>query len=240
MLSFWKRLGLVATLLSFVAFSSVEAQKEDMAELPKELDSSSRSLLKPVLSRAADRGLPVQALIDKAAEGILRGVSSERIVKAVIALEERLTTAHVALAPSSHADILAGADALAVGVHPNTLRAMRRQIPKAPIMIPLAVLTQLVAQGVEQSRATDIVFELLKRGVTHQQLLALRESVNSDIIAGKSAASAIDDRVAVILTALGREGSPGYSVSGAISSDVVGSQAFSSKSKKGAKAGSRK
>ena len=134
MISVWMRstrvLGLTTALL-VLGTPHMSAQNRASVDLPKELDSSSVSLLKPVLTRAADRGLPVQALRDKAAEGVLRGVSSERIVKAVIALEERLTTAHVALAPSSHADLLAGADALAFGVHPNTLRAIRRQLPKA-------------------------------------------------------------------------------------------------------------
>ncbi len=204
--------GLLVTsvLTIVVASGSVDAQQQPRVvvpvALPSSIDAATRSQLEPILNRARDRGLPVSALTNKAAEGVLRGVTRARIVAAVEALEERLTTARLALSPAQPEDIIAGADALHAGINVDVLRGIRRHQPTKSVAVPLAVLAQLVSQGVSQGRATEIVYKLLNKGVTAQQLLALRQDVNTDILAGRSVAQAVDERVATVLAALGRSG----------------------------------
>jgi hypothetical protein len=168
------------------------------------LDRQTQLALEPVLDRARDRGLPIDALTTKAAEGALRGVPSSRIVAAVRALEERLTTAKLALGPSTlDGDIVAGADALSVGASADILRAVRKRRPNASVAVPLGVLAQLVLQGISTDRAASIVLQLLDHGATSEQLVALRNAVNRDILAGTPASRALDAQAAHVLAALG-------------------------------------
>ncbi len=218
-ISSWLRFGSVvfsvATLLVTIPNISVGqrgSQSTAAYELSNKLDSQTKAKLIPILNRASDRGLPVKALTAKAAEGVLRGRSGASIVTAVQALEERLTTSQVALAPSSPADVIAGADALAVGVDVGVLREVKRQVPNAPIAVPLAVLAHLVSQKIPQARAAEIVFELLKLGVSPEQLLAIREGVNNDVLSGKSAMRSLDARAATVLATLSRDGHTGSGV----------------------------
>jgi hypothetical protein len=171
--------------------------------LPASIDPATRARLTPILERARDRGLPVNALVATAAHGVLRGAPSSRIVSAVEALEERLTTAQLALAPAQTADVIAGADVLAIGVKANVLRTIRRYQPKQSVAVPLAVLAALISKKVPQPRAVEIVYKLLERGASSQQLLALQKGVNDDILAGESASHALDERAATVFAALG-------------------------------------
>jgi hypothetical protein len=174
------------------------------AHVRRGLDRQTQLALEPVLDRARDRGLPIDALTTKAAEGALRGVPSSRIVAAVRALEERLTTAKLALGPSTlDGDIVAGADALSVGASADILRAVRKRRPDASVAVPLGVLAQLVLQGVSTDRAASIVLQLLDHGATSEQLVALRNAVNRDILAGMPASRALDAQAAHVLAALG-------------------------------------
>lgn len=211
----------ILTLLAFFfagfGVKGVEAQqaKEREFELPAELDRKTRQDLQPILQKAADRGLPVKTLTAKAAEGVLRGVSGEKIVSAVRALEERLTTANLALAPASTADVIAGADALQAGVEPELLRSFRRELRDQSLAVPLSVLAHLVFNKIPQQKASDIVLQLLRRGVSPEQLLALRQGFNEDILKGNQAGMALEARAATVLATLGRDGSGGGTVLGA-------------------------
>lgn len=171
--------------------------------LPANLDAVTRSALLPILRRAREQGLPLTALTSKAAEGVLRGMPSQRIVSAVTALKERMLTAQSALAPAEATEIKAGADALSVGVSVATLRDIRQRRPSTSVWVPLAVLTQLVAQGVPATNASVIVLRLLERGASTQQLVNLRNAVDEDISLGKPILMALDVRAANVLSTLG-------------------------------------
>jgi hypothetical protein len=202
-------MALISTVATQATVQAQESPSHSVAAnsaiaLPAGLDTETREKLIPILTRARDRGLPVNALTSKVAEGLLRGVASPRIVSAVQALEERLTTAYMALAPAQEPDIIAGADALAAGVKVNVLRSIRRSQPRSSVAVPLAVLAQLVSQGVSPNKATQIILKLIERGATPQQLLALRKAVNDDILAGEPAPRALDERAASVFAALSR------------------------------------
>jgi hypothetical protein len=170
--------------------------------LPRNLDAATRSALLLILQRAREQGLPLSVLSGKAAEGVLRGIPSQRIVSAVTALKERMLTAQSALAPAEAAEIKEGAGALGVGVSVATLRDLRQRRPNTSVSIPLAVLTQLVAQGVPAANASAIVLRLLERGASKQQLVDLRNAVDEDISLGKPILMALDVRAANVLSTL--------------------------------------
>jgi hypothetical protein len=119
-------------------------------------------------ARVVGAGIPVELLIAKVAEGRAKGVPEARLAAVVERRSEGLIRAQQALAGSGRtiggAEIAAGADAIEAGVAPNSLRAVIEQARDEDMAIALAVLGELVSQGVPAAQAEGRVAEALQRG----------------------------------------------------------------------------
>jgi hypothetical protein len=174
-----------------------------LARLEQTLDADTYRVVAQVIDDARARGLPTDPLIDRALEGAMKRAPGARIRAAVSTLAQRLEVARTALAPSpNESDIAAGAGALSVGVPRETLRAIRSIQPDRPVAVPLGVLTELVVRSVPVKRATTLVVELLRRGATAPQLVALGADVQRDIAAGIEPSAALDLRTRGVAPAL--------------------------------------
>jgi hypothetical protein len=161
------------------------AQQVAYAAGASTLDSVTQAALRREMSRAQSRGLPVEPLEAKVREGQIKRAAPARIRSAVAALAVRLDTARSALGPASNAaELVAGADALAVGADAGALRTLRTLGGARDLAAPLGALAQLVASGVAPGRATQMIVELLKHGVTPREVLAFGIAVESDVLAG--------------------------------------------------------
>lgn len=179
----WSQIALLLAVVTAPA-SHLAAQSAAglLASDPVAADS-----LRRVLARAEAAGVPIDPLTLKVREGIAKQAPPMRIVDATARLSDRLRVARSALAPTTASDeITAGADALQVGVRPTLLQELRRRFPSTSLTIPLGVLTQLVASGVSTARASALVRELLERGASPPQLIALSTDVQRDVVAGLS------------------------------------------------------
>jgi hypothetical protein len=166
-----------------------------LARLQQPLDTDTYRAVVQVIDSARARALPTDPLVDRALEGAMKRAPGPRIRAAVSALAQRLDVARSALAPSpTEADIAAGAGALGVGVPRETLRAIRSVQPDRPVAVPLGVLTELVARRVPIDQAANLVVQLLRRGATSIQLVALGADVQRDIAAGIEPLAAFDVR----------------------------------------------
>jgi hypothetical protein len=166
-----------------------------LARLEQALDKDTYRAVAQVIDSARARSLPVDPLVDRALEGALKRAPAARIRAAVSLLAQRLEVARTVLAPSpTPADIAAGAGALGVGVPRETLQTIRSIQPHQPVAVPLGVLTELVARSVPVDRAAKLVVELLRKGATATQLVALNDDVQRDIAAGIEPGAAIDLR----------------------------------------------
>jgi hypothetical protein len=175
-----------------------------LARLAQTLDAETYRSVAQVIEGARARALPIDPLVDRALEGAMKRAPASRIRTAVATLAQRLELARTALAPSpTEADITAGAGALAVGVPGETLRAIRSIQPNEPVAVPLGVLTELVARSVPIDRAATLVVQLLRRGATSTQLVALSGDVQRDIAAGIDPSAAFDVRTRGVASALG-------------------------------------
>jgi hypothetical protein len=149
------------------------------------LDSVTQAALRREMGRAQARGIPLEPLEAKVREGQIKRAAPARIHSAVVALATRLDSARAALGPASNAaELVAGADALAAGADAGALRTLRTTGGARDLAAPLGALAQLVASGVAPRRATQMIVELLKRGVAPREVLAFGVAVESDVGAG--------------------------------------------------------
>ena len=174
------RVVTVAALAASIGAASVARAQSTEPLVPGNRDASAQ--LARIVDATRDAGLPVDPILAQVNYGV-RMVHAEpaRIVASARAIAARLKIARDALAPASPNDIIAGADALRSGATDDALRAVRGASGGRPVATPLGVLAQLIETKVPVDRATEIVTNLMRRGVTADQLVALGNNVNDDV-----------------------------------------------------------
>ena len=181
---------LVALALALQApFGVIRAQGVDYAGNTADLDSATQAVLGREIARARERGIPVEPLVAKVREGRLKRAPAARIRAAVERLSERLGIAREALGPAAAAEeVTAGADALAAGAQASSLHAIRAATAQ-PITAPIGALAQLLASGVAEPKAMEMVLSLLRRNASPAVLIALGNQVEADVATGLSASA---------------------------------------------------
>lgn len=169
------------------------------ARLQRELDPTTYAAIARVVDGAQARGLPQEPLLNKALQSVFFKKPSATIRSSVERLAGRLDSASRALAPASPADIEAGAEALGAGVPAQTLTSIRQLRPAAPVAVELGVLAQLVNSGVPIAKASEKIVELMRQGSRPAQIVALGDSVRSDVADGTKPIEAFDARARGIL-----------------------------------------
>ena len=148
------------------------------SRLTERLDTATAARVQRVVDSARSAGLPTEPLVQKALEGGTLGASGERIVAAVEALHGQLGRARDALGESaSDAELTAAAGALRAGLPPGALRRLQSLRSGRPLVVPIAVLTDLVAEGVPPAEATRSVLDLARDGKPDDEFVALRRQV---------------------------------------------------------------
>lgn len=197
-------LTLVAALVAMTGAWTLRAQQvAHAASAGTELDSATQLAVTREIARARERGIPVEPLEAKVREGRLKRAPGVRIRTAVERLAERLAAARAALGAESSADeVIAGADAIAAGADASSLRALRAASSR-PLAAPIGTLAQLLASGVAQQKAVDMIVALLRRNAAPAQVLALGNLVESDVAAGLMPEESAAFRLRGIEAALG-------------------------------------
>jgi len=181
-------LSLATAALLAGAWSASAQQPVFAANSATTLDSATRASLTREFGEARARGLPVEPLVAKVREGLLKRARPERIQSAVAVLAKRLESARSALGTSSNAaELVAGADALSAGADPAALRAVRAASGARDAAAPLGALAQLVATGIPSKRAAQMIVDLLARDASPSQVLAFGVAVETDVGAGMPA-----------------------------------------------------
>ena len=187
----WREVCVALALAAALSAPRGPLQAQDVAyaaSLP-DLDSATQVVVGREIAHARERGLPVDPLIAKVREGRLKRAPGGRIRAAVERLGERLGAARDALgAASTPEEVTAGADAIAAGAQPSSLRALRAASAQ-PVTAPIGALAQLLASGVSETRAMEIVLSLLRRNASPAVLIALANQVEADVSTGLSAAA---------------------------------------------------
>ena len=165
--------ALVTGMLLLVISRSAAAQDRRLGD---RLDSTTAAAVQGVVDSAAREGLPTEPLVQKALEGSTLGAPGDRIVAAVGALHGQLGRARQALGSrASEADLTAAAGALRAGLPPAALERLQSLRGDRPLVVPIAVLTDLVAEGVPADEATRSVLDLARDGRPDEEFMALRQ-----------------------------------------------------------------
>lgn len=169
---------LAAALLPTAAHAQIE-------RLAGRLDEPTRAAVAAVVDSARGAGVPADPLVNKALEGASKGADGARILAAVRALAADLALSREHLgAASTEPELVAGAAALRAGAGPALLERLRRDYPGQSLVVPLAVVADLVARGVPADTASQSVLALMRRGQGDDELVTFRHSVERDIALG--------------------------------------------------------
>ncbi|MEO8201601.1 MAG: hypothetical protein ABI679_13820 [Gemmatimonadota bacterium] len=127
------------------------------------LDSATARVVTAVIDSSRELGLPTEPLVQKALEGASKSATGDRIIAAVRILALNLGTARTALGrESSEQELVAGVAALRAGATPGAIRGLRQARASRGVAVPLAVLADLVALGVQVDAAYQSVLDLAR------------------------------------------------------------------------------
>jgi len=153
------------------------------------LDAATRPAVLALVDSARRDLLPTEPLVQRALEGATKRASGDVIVAAVRRLAVDLGHARQALgSTASPAELSAGAAALHAGASQTTLAELRH-VRGEPLIVPLAVLADLVASGVPVDSAAAAVLSLARRA-RDADLVEFRRAVERDIALGAPPAAA--------------------------------------------------
>lgn len=182
------------TLFSIGLIGGLAQIAAAQAAQPMTADADANAQLAALVETARSNGLPIDPIVAKVQYGRVVKADPSRIVASARAIAARLEIARDALAPATAIDISAGADALGAGATKEALREVRSASGSRSVVMPLAVLAQLLGSSVPLKRATEIVTSFLRRGASPEQLVAFGNNVNDDVTHGAAALAALDTR----------------------------------------------
>lgn len=183
------------SLALLVGVGSRPSAAQDSASIAG-LDRETAAQVARIVESTRSRGLPVDPILSKVRFAVVVHAPAARIVATARAVAGRLEMARVVVAPhGAPGDIAAGEDALSFNVPRDVVRKVVLASPSRSVAVPIGVLTQLVVSGVPASKAGDIVTELIKRGATTTQLVALGNDVNADVQSGARPVESADIRM---------------------------------------------
>ena len=151
--------------------------------LPDRISGPTRAALEKLSDSAATPvGIPRAVLYDKASEGVLKGATDERILRAVQVLIGQITEARAALGASADYSVIgAGVSALVAGVSPAELKRLAHPPGPPPdpatLATALVTLVDLVANRVPVSVATSSIQNLIERRASEREFSKLRAQI---------------------------------------------------------------
>ena len=182
---------MIGRILTVAALLGLPAVSRAQDRLAGRLPEPAHAAVAALVDSARAAGLPTDPLVNRALEGAAKGADGQRIVAAVRALSARLADARAALgASASEAELVAGAAAVRAGASTAFLARLRREAPREPLVVPLAVMADLVARGVPADTAATSVLALVRSGARDADLVAFRENVERDISLGAAGGAA--------------------------------------------------
>ena len=171
------------------------AQDDVTARLAGRVPPAIAAAVSALADSARVRGLPVAPLVDKALEGVVKGVPADRILPAVRTVLDQLDAAASALrgagvTPSGDA-VEAGEFAVAAGLTPGDIGAIAQSADRShPTAVALQVAGALAAMGVPRAQTVGLVQGAIRSGRPVGDLVSLPGQVQAAMARGAPPAAA--------------------------------------------------
>lgn len=178
----------LAVLLLLAGTGEVAAQQLDRpAGQEQRLSPETIETLRAITRRAQRAGVPPELLRRKVNEGVSKGVSGERLERAIAEYAGRLAAARRLAGSDAGPDVLAAAaEAVERGLPPDRVRTFvtANRNPLRSV-VGLRALVELHDTGVPADEAARGVSAALDRGLRGERLLALSAAVRRRVAAGE-------------------------------------------------------
>lgn len=182
-----------------VAVVPATAQQEDprIERIRAVLSVTAAEQIERQVAAARAQGLPYEALLDKAVEGIAKRVPDPRIAGAVDRLAQELGTAQALLGNGvtpDPTDVAAVADAMRRGVPEPAIRRLAQQAgPGEPVALAVHTMGDLMDRGVPADEAVAVLEAWRYRGSRPEELRELPGAVErlmrQGVLPGQAAAA---------------------------------------------------
>lgn len=220
-------ISLMAVPGTVAAQARVDAEATASGRVTTQHEGSSRAAAggDAALQATAEAGLPAASVHRVIAEGQARGASAAEIDHAALAVHARLRAAAEAIVDErrpapSHAEIEAGAEAIAAGAAPKDLERIGDAAPSdRSLTASLTALAQLTANGGDAGRVAADLAGRLQAGASDEAIASLAGSANGAAGIGGAAvdaAAGVTGTVGAGIGAVGVGGSVIGSVGGSI------------------------
>jgi len=183
-------------VLAMALGPELAAQDDVTARLAGRVPPAIAAAVSALADSARARGLPVAPLVDKALEGVVKGVPADRILPAVRTVLDQLDAAATALrgtggTPPSDDAVEAGGFALAAGLTPGDLGAIAQSADRShPTAVALQVAGALAAIGVPRAQTVGLVQASIQSGGPVGDLVSLPGQVQAAMARGAPPAAA--------------------------------------------------
>lgn len=183
-------------MLAMALGPELAAQGDVTARLAGRVPPPIAAAVSALADSARARGLPVAPLVDKALEGVVKGVPADRILPAVRTVLDQLDAASAALrgagvTPAGDDAIEAGGFALAAGLTPGDIGAIARSADRShPTAVALQVAGALAAMGVPRAQTVGLVRGAIQSGRPVGDLVSLPGQVQAAMARGAPPAAA--------------------------------------------------
>jgi len=183
-----RTLGAMMMLCLLAQAGRLTAQVPD--DWTRRVPAAALADLEAIVNEAAADGLPVGPLIQKALEGGVKGVASDRIVRTVRIFRAELRDAHyllVSVRPGTvvdEADIVAVAFALHRGLRPAEVRELLAVAPEDARDVALQIAADIAARGYGPDQASRLVADAIAQRLSPRELMSLPRFVTVELERG--------------------------------------------------------
>lgn len=188
--------GVVLALAVVVVPLPAQEPEPPIERIRTRLSAQVAEQIEARVAEARARGLPEEALLDKAMEGLAKGVPGPRIAEAVDQLAGQLQRARSLLGdiPTEPMDLTAVADAMGRGIPEPAIQQLARGAgPDEPVALAVHTLGDLMDRGVPAEQAVAVLEAWRGRGARADELRELPGAVDrlihQGVMPGQAAAA---------------------------------------------------
>lgn len=199
-----RTLTLIAAFLALAAPVSAQGTSDDLsARLREVLPAEVAERVIATVSEARSRGLPAQALEQRALMLARKGTEPQAIARSVAAESRAMGQAKAALARGrsgrsgqpADSEVVAGADAIRKGVDGAKVSELAKSAPSGrSLAVPLFVIGSLVDRGLPSDAALARVLERMNARATDAELSQLPEQATAGRARAEAARAAAGAR----------------------------------------------